>query len=196
MKICIYGAASDKIDKEFIKLGESLGKTLAERGHSLVYGAGSSGMMGAAARGFHQGNGYVHGIIPKFFEEGGYEAIYYKADKITYVEDMADRKEMMEDTCDAFIICPGGIGTFDEFFQVLTLKQLGRHQKAIVVYNMNGYYDDMLAMMEKAIKMGFINEECEKIYVDFDNEKQVVDYLESYDESDVNWSRLKRTNDQ
>lgn len=192
MKICVYGAASNKIDDKFIKDGEALGKALAEAGHSLVFGAGSEGMMGAVARGFHQGGGKTHGIIPKFFEEGGYENIYYETDELTYVEDMADRKEMMEDLCDAFIISPGGIGTFDEFFQVLTLKQLGRHQKAIVLYNPFGYYDKINDMMKYSMEEKFINKECEKLYVCISSIEEVLDYLKNYSADDVEWCSLKR----
>ena len=99
---------------------------------------------------------------------------------------------MMEDECDAFVIVPGGIGTFEEFFQVLTLKQLGRHKKAIVVYNSFGYYDELERIMEETIKKGFVNEECRKIYKIVDTAKEVSDYLENYDSADVNWNRLKR----
>ena len=192
MRICIYGAASNKINPKFIKDGENLGKALAQEGHSLVFGGGSEGMMGAVARGFHQGGGKTHGIIPKFFEEEGYESIYYQTDELTYVEDMADRKEMMEDLCDAFIITPGGIGTFDEFFQVLTLKQLGRHQKAIVLYNPFGYYDKMDDMMKFSIKEKFVNEECEKLYKCIDSIEEVIKYLEEYSTEGVLWNCLKK----
>ena len=127
MRVCVYGSASDNIEEKYKQKTFELGKELAKRGHSLIFGAGSEGLMGAAARGFKAGGGHVHGVIPKFFEEGGYEAIFYEADEITYTETMAERKAKMEDGCKAFIIVPGGIGTFEEFFQVFTLKQRGRH---------------------------------------------------------------------
>ena len=135
MKICIFGAASAHIDDIYIKKVEELGELLAKRGHSLVFGAGATGLMGAAARGFKRGGGFIHGVIPKFFREESVELIYEDCDKITYTETMSERKKTMEDECDAFIVTPGGIGTFEEFFEVLTLKQLGRHQKAIVIYD-------------------------------------------------------------
>ena len=192
MKICVYGAASDKIAQKYIDSVYNLCKNLAKRGHSLVFGAGSEGVMGAAARGFKDGGGYVHGVIPKFFEENNYEAIFYEADKLTYTEDMAQRKATMENDCDAFIIAPGGIGTFEEFFQVLTLKQLGRHKKAIVLYNAFNYYDDMQRLLNDSIKQGFINKECNKIYTILKDDQEVIDYLEHYSTKGVDWSILKK----
>lgn len=192
MKICVYGAASSKIDEKYVNDVYNLAKHLGERGHSLVFGAGSQGLMGAAARGFKDAGAKVFGVIPKFFEENGFEGIFYDADELHFTETMAERKQMMEDECDAFVIVPGGIGTFEEFFQVLTLKQLGRHKKAIVVYNSFGYYDELERIMEETIKKGFVNEECRKIYKIVDTAKEVSDYLENYDSADVNWNRLKR----
>ena len=156
MNICVFGSASDNIDKSFLENGEKLGEFLAKRGHALVFGAGSQGMMGAVARGFKKGNGKVLGVIPKFFEEKGYEDIFYECDRLIYTQSMAERKMTMSGMCDAYIIVPGGIGTFEEFFEVLTLKQLGVHKKAIVVYDMNGYYDEMNKMMLEAIKKEFV----------------------------------------
>lgn len=192
MKICVYGAASSKIDEKYVNDVYNLAKYLGERGHSLVFGAGAQGLMGAAARGFKDAGAKVFGVIPKFFEENGFEGIFYDADELHFTETMAERKQMMEDECDAFIIVPGGIGTFEEFFQVLTLKQLGRHKKAIVVYNSFGYYDELERIMEETIKKGFVNEECRKIYKIVDTAKEVSDYLENYDSADVNWNRLKK----
>lgn len=192
MKICVYGAASSKIDEKYVNDVYNLAKYLGERGHSLVFGAGALGLMGAAARGFKDAGAKVFGVIPKFFEENGFEGIFYDADELHFTETMAERKQMMEDECDAFIIVPGGIGTFEEFFQVLTLKQLGRHKKAIVVYNSFGYYDELERIMEETIKKGFVNEECRKIYKIVDTAKEVSDYLENYDSADVNWNRLKK----
>lgn len=193
MKICVYGSASNRIDEKYIKDGENLGKVLAEHGHTLVYGAGSEGLMGAVARGFHAGGSTVHGVIPKFFEENGYEALYYESDKLTYTETMAERKQIMEDECEAFVITPGGIGTFEEFFQALTLKQLGRHKKAIAVFNSYGYYNELLALLNGAIEKGFINRECAELIKAFSSATELCEYLENYSEKDyIDWSKLKR----
>ena len=97
-----------------------------------------------------------------------------------YTETMRERKQIMEDNSDCFIVTPGGIGKFEEFFEIVTLKQLRRHEKAIVIYNINGYYDEMDIMMEKAIKDGFMKEACRSLYKYFDDGDEMLDYLESY----------------
>lgn len=191
MNICIFGSASNSIDPKFIKLGESLGESLAKKGHKLVYGAGSSGMMGAVARGFKNGGGKVLGVIPKFFEEKGYEGINYECDRFVYTQSMSERKALMSNMCDAYIVVPGGIGTFEEFFEVLTLKQLNVHRKAIVVYDMEGYYEDMNKMMQSAIEKEFVRDECEKLYVTKKTEEEVINYIEKYTPGDINWGILK-----
>ena len=192
MVICVYGGASNRADIKYTETGFLLGKTLADRGHSLVYGAGSEGLMGAVAKGFKAGGGKVHGVIPKFFEDGGYESIFYEADSLTYTENMAQRKEIMETECDAFIIAPGGIGTMEEFFQVLTLKQLARHEKAIVVFNDDGYYEKLNEMMEFFINEKLVNAECRKLYKVISSVDEIVDYIENYEFKDVNSQTLKR----
>ncbi len=123
MKICVFGAASAHIDKIYIDTVEELGRKMAERGHSLVFGAGGTGLMGAAARGVKSGGGYVHGVVPSFFKNDGVEQLFDACDKMTYTQTMRERKAIMEDEADAFIITPGGVGTFEELFEVVTLKQ-------------------------------------------------------------------------
>lgn len=191
MKVCIFGAASAHIDDIYIKKVEELGKLLAERGHSLVFGAGATGLMGAAARGFKEGNGYIHGVIPEFFREEGVEVIYGECDNITYTETMSQRKAIMEDDCDAFVITPGGIGTFEEFFEVLTLKQLSRHQKAIIIYDIENYYCELEKFMKVAYERKFITFKCYEMYSYANSAKEVIDLLENYKPDGTPWQKLK-----
>lgn len=191
MKICVFGAASDKIDGVYIKAVEELAEKLAKRGHSLVFGAGGTGLMGAAARGFKRGGGYIHGVIPHFFREEKVEALYEECDKITYTENMSERKRIMEDDADAFIIAPGGIGTFEEFFEVLTLKQLGRHKKVIAIYNILNYYDEMEKFMGVAAERKFLTFNCAKMYKLFDSADGLIDYVENYKPDYDSWHKLK-----
>ena len=177
MKICIFGAASAHIDTVYIKAVEELSEKLAKRGHTLVFGAGGTGLMGAAARGFKRGGGFVHGVIPEFFREEKVELIYEDCDKITYTETMAERKFIMEDEADAFIITPGGIGTFEEFFEVLTLKQLGRHNKAMVIYNIEDYYDDLEKFMDAVRERKFITFKCSEMYSTFKTAEEIIGYI-------------------
>lgn len=179
MKICIFGAASSFIDKKYVEATEKLGEYLAQNGHELVFGAGGHGLMGAAARGFKRCGGKIHGVIPEFFKEECVEVIYTECDEIIYTETMAQRKSKMEDLADAFVIVPGGIGTFEEFYEVLTLKQLGRHTKPIALYDIDGYYEKLEEFMDSCMEAGFINKVCKEIYSCVQTPKEVLDYIEN-----------------
>lgn len=156
MRICVYGASSDEINPEYISAGEKFGAALAASGNGIVFGGGAKGMMGAAARGVTSGGGEIIGVVPKFFDVDG--MLYDKCTEMIYTETMRERKQIMEDKADAFVMLPGGIGTFDEFFEILTLKQLGRHSKPIGILNVLGYFDDILKMLEKAVREKFMLE--------------------------------------
>lgn len=178
MKICVYGASSNAIDKNYIDVVEELGRMLAERGHSLVYGAGAQGLMGAVARGVYEKNGEILGVSPSFFNVDG--ILFENCTKLIYTETMRERKQIMEDSADCFIMVPGGIGTFEEFFEILTLKQLARHKKAIAVFNIDGYYDTLNKMIEEAIEKNFMKEKCRMLFKTFDNMEDIFDYVENY----------------
>lgn len=179
MKICVFGAASNEIDKSYIDTVESLGKIMAERGHELVFGAGGHGLMGAAARGVHSKGGKIYGVIPSFFREEKVEEIYDQCTELIYTETMAQRKAKMEDLADAFIIVPGGMGTFEEFFEVLTLKQLGRHVKPIVIYDINGYYRKLEEFMEYSMEKRFIRDNCKRLYCYSEDVDEILGYIEN-----------------
>lgn len=180
MKICIFGAASAHIDNMYIQAVEELGEKLARRGHSLVFGAGGTGLMGAAARGFKRGGGAVHGVVPEFFRESLVEQLYEECDTITYTETMRERKAVMEDEADVFIIAPGGVGTFEELFEVVTLKQLSRHGKAIVLLNTAGYYNGLADFMRTACERKFVTPNCLKLYEIVGGVDEAIDYIEHY----------------
>lgn len=179
MRICVYGAASPTIDPKYIELVEQMGKEMAEKGHSLVFGGGGNGLMGAAARGVRAAGGYVLGVIPKFFDEEKVEAICDFCDELIQPDTMRQRKQIMEDNADAFIVVPGGIGTYEEFFEILTLKQLCRHNKPIAIYNIMGYYDEIIYAMEQAMKKNFIRDNCKDLYYSTDDIKDLFRYIET-----------------
>ncbi len=191
MRICVYGAASPTIDPAFIEAVEILGKKMAQRGHSLVFGGGGNGLMGAAARGVRAGGGYILGVIPKFFDEENVEAICDFCDELIQPDTMRQRKQIMEDNADAFIVVPGGIGTFEEFFEILTLKQLCRHNKPIVLYNLQGYYNEIEQVMEQAMKKNFIRDNCKALYEITDDLEQLFVYLEKPAEAAHSIKELK-----
>ena len=193
MKICVFGAASNEIDKLYIERVEELCRELAQRGHELVFGAGANGLMGAAARGMKAGGGRITGVIPNFFREETIEEIYSGCDELIFTETMQERKKTMEDHADAFIVVPGGIGTFEELFEVLTLKQLGRHNKPIVFYNLAGYYDNLMAFMHHCSDEGFIRKNCHKLYNVTDNNDEVIDCIENSKPLNFSVSDLKHS---
>ena len=178
MNICVYGASSNKIDRIYIEFVEELGKKMAERGHNLVFGAGTNGLMGAVARGIDNGKSEIIGIVPSFFNVDG--VLYENCTELIFTETMRQRKQILEDRSDGFIILPGGIGTFDEFFEILTLKQLARHHKPIVIFNVNGYYDKLIQFMEHAVDERFVKESYKEMIKIFDNADTMLDYIEKY----------------
>lgn len=179
MKICVFGAASPKIDQSYIEKVEAMGEELVKRGHSLVFGGGGNGLMGAAARGVQMQGGYIVGVIPSFFENENIEAVFEYCDEVIETGTMRERKQIMEERSDAFIIVPGGIGTFEEFFEIMTLRQLCRHNKPIALYNINGYYNELTAMMNAAVEKGFIRSACDELYKTTDNLEELFDFIET-----------------
>ncbi len=191
MNICVYGAASSLIDSCYTEAGKELGRRMAQRGHGLVFGGGSHGMMGALAEGVSEKSGYILGIIPEFFKEAEAEVSFNSCTDYIYTDTMRERKRLLEEKSDAFIVSPGGIGTLDEFFEILTLKQLGRHNKAIVLYNVNGFFDELEDMMTKSIEQKFITDDCKELYKVFSDIDEILDYIEGYDPEDVDLSKVK-----
>ena len=190
MRICVYGASSNEIDLRYIETTEAFGRELARRGHGLVFGGGANGLMGAAARGAHELGGEIIGVIPEFFREMN-SNVFASCTELIYTDSMRSRKQKMEDLSEAFVVTPGGIGTFEEFFEILTLKQLGRHDKPIVIFNMCGYYDPMRAMMEASIAQGFMKESCRELYLFAETAEQAMDYIEDYASGKADVSRYK-----
>lgn len=189
MNICVFGASSAIIDEIYIKAAGELGEEMAKRGHNLVFGAGAEGVMGAVARGVKKFNGKITGVAPTFFNVDG--VLYEHCDNLIRTETMRERKQIMEDSADAFIVAPGGIGTFEEFFEILTLKQLGRHEKAIVIFNFNSYYDDMITMINSAVEKHFMTAACKELAFVAHSEKEALDYLESYKPQKYNILELR-----
>ena len=179
MRICVYGAASPTIDPKYMEIVEEMGREMAKRGHGLVFGGGGNGLMGAAARGVKAGGGHIIGVIPKFFDQEDVEEICDFCDELIQPDTMRQRKQIMEDNADAFIVVPGGIGTFEEFFEILTLKQLCRHNKPIALYDVMGYYKELGIMMEQAMEKNFVRKNCVELYKTTDNLEELLSYIET-----------------
>ena len=162
MRICVFGASGDEIDPVYIEKTYELGRTLAKRGHTMVFGGGAHGLMGAAARGAYAENGAIVGVAPRFFDIPG--VLFEHCAEFVWPESMRDRKKYMEDHSDAFIVVPGGIGTYEEFFEVLTLKQLARHAKPIVLYNVKGFFDPLVRLIEDGAAAGFVRKQTRELF--------------------------------
>jgi uncharacterized protein (TIGR00730 family) len=177
MNITLYGAASDRIDRAYFEGVEALGRALAKRGHTMVFGVGSTGLMGAAARGVAAEHGHIIGVTPHFMHT--LEPVSELCTELIATETMAERKTIMEERADAFVIVPGGIGTFDEFFQILTLKVLGRHNKPIILYNINGFWDNMIAVIGTDLIKGFINTKTAECFAICETPESVFEEIEA-----------------
>lgn len=176
MNICLYGASSNAIAKSYTNPTEELGAKIAERGHTLIYGGGAAGLMGAAARGVYSRGGKIIGIVPSFLNVDG--ILFDKCDEMIFTETMRERKQLMEERADAFIMTPGGVGTFDEFFEILTLKQLGRHSKPIAAFNINGYFNSLIEQLKNAVHKQFMNPEAFELCMFTDNADKLINYIE------------------
>ncbi len=182
MRICVYGAASNEIDKSYIKAGESLGKEMGKRGHSLVFGGGATGLMGAVARGIETENGEIIGVSPSFFNVDG--ILFQRCSEMIFTDTMRERKQIMEEKSDAFIITVGGIGTFEEFFEILTLRSLDRHKKPIAILNTNGYYSSLVEFLKNGVRENFLKKENLELFFVSDSETEILDYIESYKDTE------------
>lgn len=192
MNICVYGASSNKINDIYLEKTEELGRKIAQRGHGLVFGGGNGGVMGASARGAHSAGGKIIGVAPSFFKVDG--VLFPHCTEFIFTETMRERKEILENCSEAYVVAPGGIGTFDEFFEIYTLKQLGRHAKALVIYNVDGYYDDMINMLRKTAREEFMPEKSLELFQVFEDADEMLDYIESYEGELVNITEVKLVN--
>lgn len=178
MNICVYGASSASIDPYYIEKTEALGRLMAQRGIGLVFGAGAQGLMGACARGVLSQGGTVVGVVPRFFTGDGVR--FEQCTETVFTETLRERKKIMEDRSDAFIVTPGGIGTFDEFFEIFTLQNLGRHDKALAIYNLRGYYDGIFAFLKKVVDEGFMKQETVDRLIVSDDPETLLDEIAAF----------------
>ena len=176
MHICLYGSGSRKTDKIYINEAYKLGCEIAKNNHTLVFGGGDTGMMGACARGVHDSNGKSIGIAPEWI--GDFEPLFRECSEFIYVDSMDERKQKFLENSDAFIISPGGIGTLDEFFEIITLRKLKQHNKEIIIFNINHYYDTMLKMIEEMGEKGFLYKQ-EELFKVASSINEIFNYIKS-----------------
>ncbi len=152
-KICLFCASRTDVEQIFHDAAAEFGRGIAEAGDVLYYGGGSVGLMGTCALAVHASGGRVIGVIPSRLRDR--EVAYEKADELIVTATMSERKRILMDEADAFVILPGGFGTLDELLDAVTTKQLGYHDKPIVVVNIDGYFDAQFEMFRSIVGRGF-----------------------------------------
>ncbi|CAO4841748.1 MAG: Putative cytokinin riboside 5'-monophosphate phosphoribohydrolase [Holosporales bacterium] len=162
MKVCVYCSASERIDQKYKDLAYDVGCYLAQNNFSLVYGGGKTSMMGAVASGVIETGGYGIGIIPEHLKQ--LEGEHPGLQELYVVDSMHTRKMQMAETAEAFLILPGGFGTLDEFFEIMTWKQLSIHNKPILIFNAFGYWDKLVELMHSVIDANFARPEHREIF--------------------------------
>lgn len=152
--LCVYCGSRNGLDARFADVARQVGHWIGSRGGQLVYGGGRSGLMGVVADATLEAGGSVVGIIPQALVDR--ELAHRGCQELLVVETMHERKRLMAERADAFVALPGGIGTFEEFFEVWTWRQLGYHDKPVGLLNTAGYYDALVGFLESTVHQGFL----------------------------------------
>ncbi|MFP3853342.1 MAG: TIGR00730 family Rossman fold protein [Anaerolineales bacterium] len=177
-RICVYCGSSDRVNTRYLGAAGAMGQALALRGISIIYGGGSTGMMGALANAALAAGGKVIGVLPRFFDTP--ELAHNKLTELHHVDSMHERKGMMAELADGFIALPGGFGTFEELFEILTWAQIGLHTSPVGILNIDGYFDPMMALVDHAQQQGFIYAEHKDLLsVDGDPDR-LLDTMKQY----------------
>jgi uncharacterized protein (TIGR00730 family) len=177
-RICVYCGSNPGSKPVFRQSGRELGRELAKRGLGLVYGGASVGVMGAVADGVLEAGGSAIGVLPHFFSTK--EIAHRGLDELIIVNSMHERKAKMSELSDGFIALPGGWGTIEEIFEMLTWAQLGHHAKPCGLLNIDSYYEELSAFLEKAIENQFVREEYRPMIMIEDAASRLLDRFENY----------------
>lgn len=160
--ICVFCGARNQVPQKYLDMATRVGEEIAGRGYRLIYGGGDCGLMGAAANGALKSGGHVTGVFPTILQ--GKEAEHHGLSENIVVGSMHARKQLMFDKADAFFILPGGFGTMDETFEIITWKQLNVHEKPVIIFNYEGYWNHLIALMEHFFAVGFASDQTRKMY--------------------------------
>jgi uncharacterized protein (TIGR00730 family) len=154
VRVCVYCGSSTGVDPQFVAAARAFGTALADASIGIVYGGGRVGLMGVLADAALAAGGEVIGVIPQFLEA---REIAHQAAELRVVNSMHERKQLMSELSDAFVALPGGFGTFEEFFEIVTWVQLGLVRAPCILANLAGYYDPLIAQIDSAVAAGFIS---------------------------------------
>ncbi|MET3732976.1 TIGR00730 family Rossman fold protein [Moheibacter stercoris] len=177
--ICVYCASSLGNNPIFAEQAYELGKTLSEHGITLVYGGAKVGLMGIVADGSLTNGGNVVGIIPEFL--AAKEIKHDQLQELIVVETMHERKALMQEKSDGFIALPGGFGTMEELFEILTWGQLSLHKKPIGILNVGGYYDSLIQLIDTMIQSGLLKEEYKNMVLVSDSIDDLLSQMNLYE---------------
>ncbi|KAA3624166.1 MAG: TIGR00730 family Rossman fold protein [Flavobacterium sp.] len=190
-KICVFCGSSDGNDITITLAAEQLGNILAERGITLVYGAAKIGVMGSIAKSVLDKHGEVIGIIPEFLKKK--EVVHLGLTELITTTNMHDRKLKMQELSDGFIALPGGLGTLEELFELLTWLQLGLHSKPIGLLNVNGFYDDLLQLFETMVRKGFVSMENYELLIVDSEADRLLDKMAQFKAPEIpHWLNTER----
>ena len=176
--VCVYCGSSDKMSASYLEAARQMGMAIAGRGLGIVYGAGCTGMMGALADGALEAGGEVVGVIPELFATP--QLMHTRLTRLEVVDNMHTRKARLAELADAFIAMPGGYGTFEELFEMLTWAQIGLHSKPVGLFNVLAYFDPLLELVEHARREGFMYAEHRDLLVSASQPDALLDVLGAY----------------
>lgn len=190
--IAVFCGSSSGNDKAIIEQAEYLGETLAKNQITLVYGAAKIGIMGTVAQAALENSGKVIGVIPEFLKLK--EVVHLGLSELITTKTMHDRKLLMHEHSDGFIALPGGFGTFEELFEIITWAQLGLHQKPIGLLNSNGFYDHLISMFDTMIQKGLLKKDNMDLLIIDDKVDSLINNMKNYVPQDIpKWLKAERT---
>lgn len=181
--ICVFCASSQEVPQIYIDAARELGELIADIGSSCICGAGRTGLMLAVTEGVFSRGGSVIGVIPQFMVDRKWH--HKNLSEIIITDDMHSRKQIMSERADAVIALPGGCGTFEELLEAITWRQLGIYHNPIVILNINGFYNPLLEMFDKAINENFMKPSNRDLWMVASTPKEAVDMLLNYDKENV-----------
>ena len=181
--ICVFCASSESVADVYRDAATDLGRRIGRLGADLVYGGASIGLMGCLARGVHEFGGKVVGVLPEFFMDKNID--YKEVDELIVTRDMRERKAVMDQRADAFIVLPGGIGTLEEAMEILTMKQLKLTQKPLVFINTKNFYGGLLSHMKEIVDLKFAKQETLDLFVSEPDAESALNYILNYAASPI-----------
>jgi cytokinin riboside 5'-monophosphate phosphoribohydrolase len=183
VRFAVYTSSSDGIDDHYRSAARAFGYRVGERGDALIYGGTDVGLMGVLSAAVREAGGHVTGVLPQLMADRGLADT--DCDELIVTDGMADRKRAMIERAEAFVALPGGFGTLEELLEVLTLKQLGYHDKPIVLLDVDGFWQPLLSAFEQLFELRFAKPEYRRLYHVAADLDELFDHVDTYDPGDL-----------